>query len=367
MVLLSTLTVPPTASVPSIACQDTVLEFHEFLTMIVRISWYRANPHHGLQKGMDGQRVKQSTALSEAAAERQMGRLRADGTTSHADEFADEETPLPGCLTDMLTNFVMPNARNDSYVKDFTDNILPMPDVQSALAGQVDQISTFYEMTSAGKPFLEIDQWLGALEEKLLFSDLTIAGHTVRLTEAQAKAAFYASAATPTSGLLSDELAVCIARTACDKYKHCSVMEPGAKVAGFLRNLLTEYDEEDIVIEATGGAPIAGKHVKKAGPQYSADGMLLSDKVEERITGIASGTANMLMPGQRTMAEREKFETKGYNASRDSIDMSVGATLASESSGLHDAYDPDGQRKGPRGHDKVDWVDPGRGQGAIYD
>ena len=58
---------------------------------------------------------------------------------------------------------------------------------------------------------------------------------------------------------------------------------------------------------------------------------------EERITGVASGTANMLMPGERTMAEREKFETKGYDPSRDSIVDSVGATLASEESGLHDA------------------------------
>ena len=44
----------------------------------------------------------------------------------------------------------------------------------------------------------------------------------------------------------------------------------------------------------------------------------------------------MLMPGERTMAEREKFETKGYDPSRDSIDKSAGATLASEASGLHE-------------------------------
>ena len=59
-------------------------------------------------------------------------------------------------------------------------------------------------------------------------------------------------------------------------------------------------------------------------------------KEDERITGVKSGTADMLMPDERTMAARDKFETKGYNPSRDSIDMSAGATLASESAGLHD-------------------------------
>ena len=66
-------------------------------------------------------------------------------------------------------------------------------------------------------------------------------------------------------GLLPDELPVCIARTACDKYKQVAPMGPGAKVKGFLTNLLTEYDEEDVVLEAAGMAPVEGKHVKKAG------------------------------------------------------------------------------------------------------
>ena len=58
---------------------------------------------------------------------------------------------------------------------------------------------------------------------------------------------------------------------------------------------------------------------------------------DERITGVASGTAHMLMPDERSMAQRERFETKGYNPSRDSIEMSQGATLASEASGLHES------------------------------
>ena len=87
----------------------------------------------------------------------------------------------------------------------------------------------------------------------------------------------------------------------------------------------------------TSSSLLAWRRLKKAAPKYSADGFLLDDREEERITGVASGTANMLMPGERTMAEREKFETKGYDPMRDSIVDSVGATLASEEKGLHDA------------------------------
>ena len=44
-----------------------------------------------------------------------------------------------------------------------------------------------------------------------------------------------------------------VARTACDKYKGVTPMGPGAKVTGFLANLLGDDDEEDVVLAATGG------------------------------------------------------------------------------------------------------------------
>ena len=55
-------------------------------------------------------------------------------------------------------------------------------EVQAALGGQLEALSTFYEHKSAGRDHLQLDQWLGALEGKLLFSDLLIDGYTVRLT-----------------------------------------------------------------------------------------------------------------------------------------------------------------------------------------
>jgi len=253
-------------------------------------------------------------------------------------EMYGEEVPLPGCLSDMLTNLVLPNARHDTYAQEFAETTLPLPEVQAALGAQLEQLSTFYETVSAGRPFLELEQWLGVLESKLLFSDLNIDGYVVRLTEPQAKAAFFASAATPASGLLPDELPVCVARTACDKYKGVAPMGPGAKVTGFLANLLGDDDEEDVVLAATGGQ-VKAKPVKKE-KQYSSDGFELGPE-ELRATGARSGTADMLMPDERTMANRDAFETKSYNASRDSIDKSVGATLADESRGIHGAKDMD--------------------------
>merc|ERR1719171_2381492 len=216
---------------------DTVLEFHEFLTMLVRISFFRANPQYGMRKGKDA---------------------------ANADKFDD--VPLPGCLSEMLTEKVLPNARTDTYAQEFAEQTPPLPEVQAALGGQLEQLSTFYEMVSAGRPFLELEQWLGALESKLLFSDLSIDGYVVRLTEPQAKAAFFASAATPASGLLPDELPVCVARTACDKYKQVTPMGPGAKVTGFLANLLNDDDEEDVVLAATGGKAIGAPASKIAAP-----------------------------------------------------------------------------------------------------
>ena len=236
---------------------DTVLEFHEFLTMLVRISFFRANPQYGMRKGDDRKKMANVGA-----------------NEGNASKFG-EEVPLPGCLSEMLTSQVLPNARHDTYAQEFAETTLPLPEVQQALSSQLEQLSTFYEMVSAGRPFLELEQWLGALESKLLFSDLQIDGYVVRLTEPQAKAAFFASAATPASGLLPDELPVCVARTACDKYKQVTPMGPGAKVTGFLANLLSDDDEEDVVLAATGGAPLttssSAPAKKSADPEPAAE------------------------------------------------------------------------------------------------
>jgi len=196
---------------------DTVLEFHEFLTMLVRISFFRANPQYGMRKG-DSRKKQANVGANE----------------ENADKFG-EERPLPGCLSEMLTSLVLPNARMDTYAAEFKEKKLSLPEVQAALGSQ-------------------LDQWLGALEGKLLLSDVEIEGFRVRLTEPQAKAAFIASAEDPQLGLSQEELPVCIARTACDKYKHVVQMGAGQMVTGFLSNLLGDEDEEDVVMGAVGSS-----------------------------------------------------------------------------------------------------------------
>jgi len=215
---------------------DTVLEFHEFLTMLVRVSFFRANPQYGMRKG-DSRKKQANVGANE----------------ENADKFG-EERPLPGCLSEMLTSLVLPNARMDTYAAEFKEKKLSLPEVQAALGSQLDQLTTFYELVSAGRESLQLDQWLGALEGKLLLSDVEIEGFRVRLTEPQAKAAFIASAEDPQLGLSQEELPVCIARTACDKYKHVVQMGAGQMVTGFLSNLLGDEDEEDVVMGAVGSS-----------------------------------------------------------------------------------------------------------------
>merc|ERR1719409_813832 len=121
--------------------------------MLVRIAFFRANPQYGMRMGdkrKNGGKVNQDQ--------------------KNADKFGDE-VPLPGCLNDMLSKFVLPNARRDTYAQEFTEKTLPLPEVQSVLSSQMEQLSTFYEMVSAGREYLEIDQWISALEGKLLISD----------------------------------------------------------------------------------------------------------------------------------------------------------------------------------------------------
>ena len=52
-------------------------------------------------------------------------------------------------------------------------------------------------------------------------------------------------------------MGACVARAACDKYKHVVAMGVGAKVDAFLANLLGGEDEEDVVRRALGVALVS--------------------------------------------------------------------------------------------------------------
>ena len=238
---------------------DSVLVFHEFLTVLVRVSFFRANPHHGMRAG-DTRRAKKNVAQKNADA---LGTLK----------------PLPDCLEEMLVDCILPRARTEAHAEHFRTHILPLDEVQHALSVKQPKLHVFYEMTSAGRPYLQLDQWMGALERAFAISDLTVqvddAGNAggadddgkggdgkggdggsgrrpwpVRLTEPQARSAFYAAATTPSAGLLPHELAACIARCGCDKYKLVGPMGHGARVHAFLLNVLEGIDEEDAIRRA---------------------------------------------------------------------------------------------------------------------
>ena len=74
------------------------------------------------------------------------------------------------------------------------------PELQAALGAQLEQTSSFFEMLLVGRSHLQLDQWIGALEGKLLFSNLKVDSFAVRLTEPQARGAFFAAS----SALLVD-------------------------------------------------------------------------------------------------------------------------------------------------------------------
>ena len=48
----------------------------------------------------------------------------------------------------------------------------------------------------------------------------------------------------------ADELKACVARCGVEKYRRVGPMGVGAKVAGFVANLLQDDDEEDVVERA---------------------------------------------------------------------------------------------------------------------
>jgi len=167
---------------------------------------------------------------------------------ANADKFGAEVT-LPDCLSVMLSQQVLPKARQDWHAREITEKTLPLPEVQSVLNARERDLSILYEMVSEGKPFLELGQWLTLLKEKLILTDVTVCGYSVRLTEPQARWAFLASARTPASGLLPPEFAGCVARCGFEKFKQVDPMRPGARAAAFVAQLLDDDDEERLVAD----------------------------------------------------------------------------------------------------------------------
>jgi len=214
---------------------DSVLEMHEFVTMIIRVAFHRANPRYG---------INVSTGTS--------GKTQVDA----------EHVPLPDALENVLEAHIFPHCRRDDGAP-FAETLL-LPDVSAEIASKRRALDDWYEAISEGRPGLELKQWLDACAEKLLFSDLRVLEHRCRFTEPQAKVAFAASAAQKDLGLQPDELVECVARCAVDKYRGVEPMSKSQAVDGFLRNLFGEADEEEVIYQACGfGAPPDSKLKRK--------------------------------------------------------------------------------------------------------
>jgi len=213
---------------------DAVMELSEFLTMIVRIAFYRANPRYG------------STEMSKPMP------------------GAQKETyvPIPTSLQDILQKNIFPNCRRDDGPP-FSE-ILEDANVQAEIRSKRQEINDMYESISEGRQGLELKQWIDALQAKLLFSDLLVLEHRCRFTEPQARNAFACSTTQRDVGLQPEEFVECIARCAVEKYKYVLPMSKAQAVDGFIQNLLGTANEEEVIYNATGhGDPPASKLARK--------------------------------------------------------------------------------------------------------
>ena len=169
-----------------LSSKDKVLDLAEFIALLVRISFYRANPSFGLL-------AKDAQSAAKLA------------------EHAVELVTLPGCLEAMLLQHVLPHARRDNLHLFKTSTLLEA-DVQAALEEARSDLHTLYEKVKGGRPRLMLAEWQKLLQKQLLFGEFSISQHTCRLTQSQSKANFIASAADPVAGH-SEEATRALTRT----------------------------------------------------------------------------------------------------------------------------------------------------------
>ena len=242
-----------------------------------------------------------------------MNASRLEGAAKESAEKADKAyVPLPQALEDMLQQNVFPHCRRDDGAP-FAETLL-QPDVHAEIQAKRKQLDQWYELVSEGRIGLELQQWLSALADKLLFSDLRILEHRCRFTEPQARVAFFCSAAQPEIGLQPEEVIECVARCAVDKVPRCLSHQPSQQpeagghssstrvailqsaplslavasliadaaqyytsqykgvrpmskanaIDGFMQNLFGTANEEEVIYHATGhGEPPVSKLVRK--------------------------------------------------------------------------------------------------------
>ena len=246
------------------AKRDQELVLYEFLNMLVRISFQRANPT--------------------------LGNFGSKAEVVH----------LPGCLEKMIVDEILPRSRRDTAML-FRETIYAEISVQAVIDEYRDKMRAWYKDVTANDKDanvitdkLTFEDWLrvckdgnsdnankpsGAVERNALVgvwrchreSEVTGDPRTAsrgtnyewRLSIPQIKAAFMdsqgrdqmgaaQSSATDDMNVLDfEEFLECVARCGVDKYKGVKAMTPADGVRALMINMLGEAEEEEVVVRTT--------------------------------------------------------------------------------------------------------------------
>ena len=215
---------------------DGELLLHEFLSLLVRISFHRLNPEYG---------------------ERVM-------------EHQDTLLPVPQCLEQTLKQSVLPKSRREDDGK-FRQSVMALPDVQYEFEKARPRLHTWFGGVQRDeKRKVGLAQWLATLKQLNVLGTFTSSRESdivgddragvdfkCRLSVPHAKAAFVLAQTgdmeerEEATSLDFDELLECIARCGVDKYRSISEMKTSEKVAAMIANLLGDRSTEQVMHGAT--------------------------------------------------------------------------------------------------------------------
>ena len=229
------------------AIKDQELVLYEFVGLLVRIAFQRANPTFG-----------------------NYGNKR---PVRH----------LPGCLEAMLENEVLPRARRDTSAE-FRQTVMQEASVQAVFTEYEPILQAYFKRVTENdveyfdrSDEMGMEQWLRICDQLDLvgrwdaYRESDITGdrnsrtlYTWSLSMLQVKFAFsdsqnkeaelgaaQASAGEGITTLSYPEWCECLARLGCDKYRAVKEVSPAQAVRGFIQNLLDEKSPDQVVIEAT--------------------------------------------------------------------------------------------------------------------
>jgi len=236
------------------AARDQELVLYEFLAMLVRIAFWRANPDFGLWVDKDGDGVKD----------------------------LQEPVPVPLALATMLNEVVLPKAKRENSAA-FRETYMKDPELLEVLGAYNMKLETWFvsnvgkDTTASGtRRLLDFESWLSVVTSQRLVGEWeveqlsAVTGDTstkgnikIRLSIPTCKAAFMDSQDVAQLGVAQahsgsaqavldlDEFQECLARVAMSKYSAIKQLSPARKVEAFLQNFFKEFSEAEIMREAT--------------------------------------------------------------------------------------------------------------------